>query len=68
MIVSDSSEKRFNPLSLNLTTWQVIVDLSAPLGFSVNDRIDPDLCSPQYASVQQVATLVATCIVAVVGL
>ena len=31
--------------------WRLIVDLSAPKGFSVNDGIPPDLCSLSYASV-----------------
>ena len=38
--------------------FRLIVDLSAPSGFSVNDGISPALCSLEYASVEQAATLV----------
>ena len=33
--------------------WRLILDLSSPLGFSVNDGVDPALCSLQYATVDQ---------------
>ena len=32
--------------------WRLIVDLSSPKGSSVNDGIDPSLCSMSYVSVQ----------------
>ena len=35
--------------------WRLITDLSAPEGFSVNDTIDPQLCSLSYITVQEVA-------------
>jgi hypothetical protein len=35
--------------------WRLITDLSFPDGFSVNDGIDPDLCSFTYTSVDRVA-------------
>ena len=35
--------------------WRLITDLSFPAGYSVNDAIDPALCSLQYISVDQVA-------------
>ena len=35
--------------------WRFITDLSAPEGFSVNDAIDPQLCSLSYITVQEVA-------------
>lgn len=38
--------------------FRLIVDLSAPSGFSVNDGICPALCSLEYASVEQAAKLV----------
>ena len=38
--------------------FRLIVDLSAPRGASVNDGIDADLCSLEYASVAQAASLV----------
>ena len=31
--------------------WQLIVELSHPLGFSVNDGIPKDLCSLHYISI-----------------
>lgn len=33
--------------------WRLIVDLSHPAGASVNDGIDPELCSLQYTSVAE---------------
>ena len=39
--------------------WRVITDLSFPEGCSVNDTIDPKLCSLQYISVDQVAAVAA---------
>ena len=33
--------------------WRLIVDLSSPNGYSVNDGIAPELCSLKYASVDQ---------------
>ena len=35
--------------------WRLITDLSFPEGASVNDTIDPALCSLKYISVEQVA-------------
>ena len=35
--------------------WRLITDLSYPLGLSVNDGIDPELCSLTYTSVDAVA-------------
>jgi len=35
--------------------WRLITDLSFPEGASVNDGIDPHLCSLQYTSVDRVA-------------
>ena len=37
--------------------WRLITDLSAPKGFSVNDAIDPALCSLSYVTVDEVATV-----------
>ena len=39
--------------------WRLIVDLSFPDGASVNDGIDPDLCSLTYVSVDDAARAVA---------
>ena len=36
--------------------WRLITDLSYPEGQSVNDAIDPELCSMSYITVDQVAT------------
>ena len=38
--------------------WWLIVDLSSPEGSSVNDGIDPTLCSLEYVSVDVVAKVV----------
>ena len=38
--------------------WRLIVDLSSPTGASVNDFIDPSLCSLKYASVDDPAEIV----------
>ena len=39
------------PKSHQSNKWRMICDLSSPSGYSVNDGIPPDLCSLQYASV-----------------
>ena len=36
--------------------WRLILDLSHPEGSSVNDGIDPSLCSLQYTSVDDIKT------------
>ena len=38
--------------------WRLIIDLSSPLNQSVNDFIDPSLCSLSYASVEDAAAFV----------
>ncbi len=38
--------------------WRLIVDLSSPEGTSVNDGIDPKLCSLSYVSVEDAARMV----------
>ena len=38
--------------------WRLIVDLSSPINQSVNDFIDPSLCSLSYASVENAAAFV----------
>ena len=38
--------------------WRFIVDLSSPQNLSVNDSIDPSLCSLTYASVEDAAAFV----------
>ena len=40
--------------------WRLIVDLSSPHGRSVNDGIDPALCSLEYVTVDLVADVVAS--------
>ena len=49
------------PKPLQPGKFRLIVDLSSPLGGSVNDGIDRNLCSLQYTSVDQAARLVAAC-------
>ena len=39
--------------------WRMIVDLSSPSGASVNDFVDPSLCSVKYAFVDDAAEFVA---------
>ena len=39
--------------------WRVIVDLSSPMGCSVNDGIDADLCSLRYASLDDALKLIS---------
>ena len=39
----------------NSGNWRLILDLSAPEGFSVNDGIEPGLCSLSYVSVDDAA-------------
>ena len=39
-------------------TWRLIVDLSFPEGHSVNDGIPSDICSIQYASMDQAVEIV----------
>ena len=39
--------------------WRLIVDLSHPRGESVNDGVDPALCSLSYSSVDEAARLIA---------
>lgn len=38
--------------------WILILDLSSPEGFSVNDSIDPHVCSMSYATVDQAVSKV----------
>ena len=39
--------------------WRLITDLSFPLDRSVNDSIDPSLCSLSYVSIDAAAAIVA---------
>ena len=55
-------ETHTNPIGLipklhQPNKFRLIVDLSAPSDFSVNDGIDPTLCSLQYAMVDEAARL-----------
>ena len=47
------------PKGHNTGKWRLITDLSFPLGLSVNDGIESDLCSLSYTSVEQVAGVAA---------
>ena len=44
------------PKGHNSGKWRLITDLSYPPQGSVNDGIDPDICSMEYTSVDKVAT------------
>ena len=46
------------PKGHNSGKWRLITDLSFPEGLSVNDGIDPCLCSLKYTSVDEVAEMV----------
>jgi hypothetical protein len=39
--------------------WRLITNLSHPLGNSVNDFIDPELCRVQYSSFDKVITMIS---------
>ena len=41
-------------------TWRLIVDLSSPCGYSINDAISGDLCSVSYTSVDDAVRLIRT--------
>ena len=47
------------PKGHNTGKWRLITDLSHPPSQSVNDGVDPALCSLTYSSVDQVAAVVA---------
>ena len=47
------------PKGHNTGKWRLITDLSYPPGYSVNDGIDPDLCSLSYCTVDHVAAVAA---------
>ena len=47
------------PKGHNTGKWRLITDLSYPEHHSVNDGIDPNLCSLRYMSVDTVAEIVA---------
>lgn len=47
------------PKGHNTGKWRLITDLSFPKGASINDGIDPCLCSLTYSSVEEVAEQVA---------
>jgi hypothetical protein len=38
--------------------WRLIVDLSHPKGSSVNDGIEPELCSLSYASIDDAVSVI----------
>ena len=46
------------PKGHNSGKWRLITDLSHPLGHSVNDGVDPALCSMAYTTVDDVAAVV----------
>ena len=56
------SQVQVSPLGLipkpHQDKWRAIVDLSAPRSRSVNDGIDPTLCSLQYASVDDAVDII----------
>ena len=66
LVATAETHVRRNPIGIipkphQLGKFRLIIDLSAPQGFSVNDGISPPLCSMQYVTVDQVAKQVAQC-------
>ena len=56
------SNLRVSPIGLTPKddgTWRLITNLSHPLGNSVNDFIDPELCRVQYSSFDKVITMIS---------
>ena len=47
------------PKGHNTGKWRLITDLSYPPGYSVNDGIDPNICSLRYTTVEDVASAYA---------
>ena len=47
------------PKGHNTGKWRLITDLSFPHGLSVNDGIDPALCSLTYTSVEKVSLIIS---------
>ena len=41
--------------------WRLIVDLSHPAGMSVNDGIEPELCTVNYTSVDVAVRMIRMC-------
>ena len=60
-IPPDTHISRFGviPKGHNSGKWRLITNLSFPHGQSVNDGIDPTLCSLSYTSAETVATIIA---------
>ena len=48
------------PKGHNTGKWHLITDLSLPGGQSVNDGIDPTLCSSHYTTVEDIAEIIAS--------
>ena len=46
------------PKGRNTGKWRLITDLSFPEGASINDGIDPSLCSLKYTTVEKVARII----------
>ena len=46
------------PKGHNMGKWHLITDLSFPIGQSVNDGIDPALCSLHYTTVEDIAKII----------
>ena len=47
------------PKGHNMGKWRLITDLSFPIGQSVNDGINPALCSLHYTTVEDIAKIIA---------
>ena len=47
------------PKGHSTVKWRLVTDLSHPPGQSINDGIDPELCSFSYTSVEAVTRVVA---------
>ena len=58
MFVDRVHVSKFGAVPKKASIWKVAFDLSSPKGASVNDFIDPSLCSLSYASVDDIASFV----------
>ena len=56
--ISQVHTSRFGVIPKGVNKWCLILDLSSPEGRSVNDGIQPDLCSRSYVSVDDAARLI----------
>lgn len=59
-LAPDVHLNRFGTIPKKQGGWRLITDLSYPEGKSINDAIDPELCSLSYVKVEQIARTALT--------